>query len=228
MNQGALAQAGVDAANYRTMARHLVPGAMLPGIVYFLVAGRASTIVALAAASSVPALHSVLRLLRGRRPSPIGLVFVGLTAASIGLATWLRSPLLILGRGPVLTALMGVAFALSARAGRPLTRTLALHLSTDCPERRRRLAARWSRPQTVAVFRTLSLGWGALLLLSALQQGAMALTTSPGTFMAVVPPFKTAAMVVGVAASVAYVRRRQDADPDLGLLPPRRAAVTAA
>lgn len=132
MSDDALGNTRLETGSYRTMARHMLPGAVLPGIIYFLAAQAAPLIVALAVASSVPVFDSVARLLRGRPPSPIGLVFIVITGVSIGLATWLDSPLLIVGRGPVLTGLMGIAFAISIPIGRPLTRTLALHLSTNC------------------------------------------------------------------------------------------------
>src|SRR5205814_11047 len=81
------------------------------------------------------------------------------------------SPLFILVKGAVVTALIGLAFAGSAAIRRPLTRTLAVMMSSDHHEARRRLAERWRHPTALRVFRTLSLGWGALLLLSSAQQG---------------------------------------------------------
>ena len=54
------------------------------------------------------------------------------------------------------------------------------------------------------------------------QQAVLALTLSPGTVMALEPPDQIVGTVVGIVASVLYVRRRQDADPELGLLPARR------
>lgn len=196
----------------------------LPGLIYLVVSRMAPVLVALAAASSVPLLDLVLRLARRRAPSAIGLVFLAVTGASVGLALWLRSPLFILAKGALVSAVVGTVFAISALVRRPLTRTLAVSLSAETRELRRRLAARWSNPNAERVFRTLSLGWAALLLVSAAQQTVLVLTVSPGAVMAVEPPLQLAATAIGIAASVAYVRRRERAHPDLGLLTVRSPA----
>ena len=208
--------------NVRVMARQMVPGLVLPGVIYFIVSRGTGTIPALAAASSVPVLDSILRVLRGRRPTFVGTVFLVVTGVSVTLATWLRSPWFITGKGAALSALMGAALVLSAIADRPLTRTLALRLCTDDAESRGALREHWARPQARTVFRHLALGWGLWLLISAVQQGAMVLAVSPGVFMAIEPPVRAALTGLGVLASVAYVRRRQQLDPELGLLPARR------
>src|SRR2546426_7594750 len=80
----------------RAMLRQLVPGLILPGAIYFIVSRQASVLVALAAGSSVPLLDTIWRLVRGKRPSPLGLLFVAMAAASVALALGLRSPMFIL------------------------------------------------------------------------------------------------------------------------------------
>ena len=128
-------------ASPRRIAANLGPGMLLPGLIYFVVSRFAPMTVALAAASSVPAVHACMRLARGRRPSPYGLVFLAVTATSVGLAMWLRSPMLILARGAAITAILGFAFAVSVIVRRPLTRTFALFLSrgaSRCPPQARR------------------------------------------------------------------------------------------
>lgn len=210
---------GLHREHLRAMVRQLVPGLALPGLIYAALAGRVGMMTALAAASLVPALDSVLRLARGRRPSFVGTVFLAVTSVSIGLAAWLDEPGFIMGKGAALSAVMGMALVLSAGVDRPLTRTVAIRLLTDDPESRARLAMRWSRPQAVAVFRHLAVGWGLWLLASAVQQGAMVMAVSPGVFMAIEPPVRAVLTGLGILASLAYVRRRQQADPELGLLP---------
>src|SRR5205085_5338148 len=123
------------------------PGIALPGVIYVLASRFVPTIWALGAASSVPVLDSLWRLVRGKPVSAVGASVVCLTGASVALAVWLRSPMFILAKGAVLSALVGGAFAVSALMRRPLTRTLALHLSTDGHEDRRRLAERWRHPK---------------------------------------------------------------------------------
>jgi hypothetical protein len=201
------------------MLGNLLPGIALPGLIYFLVSRRAPLIVALAAASAVPLLHAGFRLLRGKRPSTIGLVFVACTSVSIGLAIWLRSPTLMLARGAVISAVLGVAFAVSAAIRRPLTRTLAIVLSEDGRDARAALAERWAHPKVLSVFRVLAVGWGILLLMQAGQQAAMILTVSPGMVVAVEPPVQALATVLGTVVSIMYVRRKQRLHAEVRLLP---------
>lgn len=205
--------------NYRAMARQLLPGLVLPGLVYWIVSRHTSTMPALSAASLVPAVDILTRLVRGKRPTFVSVAFLALTGTSIVLATALHAPWFITGRGAALSAVFGIALVLSGFMGRPLTKTLAVRLCSTDAEQRERLAASWSRPKTVAVFRTLALGWGLWLLASAIQQGAMVIAVSPGVFMAVEPPLRAALTGIGILASIAYVRRCQTADPELALLP---------
>jgi hypothetical protein len=208
-----------DSNQLRSILRQLLPGVFLPGLIYLIVSRHAPVLVALAAASSVPVLDMFGRLIRGKRPTWAGMVFVGAAGISVALAVTLRSPLFILVKGSVMSAMLGLAFAVSAVIRRPLTRTLALRLSSDHPEGRRRLAERWRHPKAHAVFCTLSVAWGALLLAMAGQQAALALTVSPGMVMAVDGPAHAVLTVLGIVWSILYVRRIQLIHPDLGLLP---------
>jgi uncharacterized integral membrane protein len=205
----------------RTVLAQLGPGVLLPGLIYYVVSRRTGVLVALAVASSVPLLDTVIRLVRGKRPTIAGFVFIGFAGLSVGLAMLLRSPMFILAKGAALSALVGLAFAVSAAIRRPLTRTLALRLTTEHPEDRRRLAERWRHPKALAVFRTLSMGWGILLLVTAAQQAILALTLSPGVVMALDPPVHAFVTVAGIGVSILYVRRSQRANPELGLLADR-------
>jgi hypothetical protein len=205
----------------KAMLRQLVPGLILPGAIYFLTSRHTSVLVALAAGSSVPLLDALWRILQGKRPTSIGLLFVGFAGVSVALAFGLRSPMFILAKGAAVSGGLGVAFAVSAVVHRPLTRTIALLLFTEHAVSRRRLADRWGHPKAAAVFRTLSFGWGGLLVLSALQQLVMVLSVSPGAVMAAEPAVQAFVTLVGTATSIVYVRRRQRIHPDLGLLPER-------
>ena len=209
------------AVPHRALLRNIVPGLVLPGLIYLVVSRFAPMLVALAAASSVPALDALFRVLRRRPVSAIGMVFVLLTALSVSLAMWLRSPMFILARGAVVSAFVGTAFAVSALVRRPLTRTLALHLSTDGGEDRRALAEKWRHPKAISVFCTLSAAWGVWLLITACQQITLALTVRPGLVMALDPPVHAVAVGLGTVASIVYVRRRQRAHPELAILPAR-------
>lgn len=205
----------------RAILWQLLPGMVAPGILYFLVSRHASVLVALAAASSVPLLDAIVRLVRGKAPNAVSALFVLGAAVSVGLAFWSGSGIFILAKGAVVSGVLGVGFAVSAALRRPLTRTLAIRLSTSHREGRRHLAERWRHPRVLDVFRVLSVGWGVLLLLQGIQQAVLALTLSPGTVMALEPPVQLAVTALGVVASVVYVRRKQDADPEVVLLPAR-------
>jgi hypothetical protein len=206
-------------SHLRSILRQLLPGVFLPGLIYLVVSRKAPVLVALAAASSVPLIDVAWRLVRGKKPTWAGMVFVGAAGISVGLAMVLHSPIFILAKSAVMSGSLGVAFAVSAIIGRPLTRTLALRLSSEHPEGRRRLAERWQRPKAHGVFCTLSVAWGLLLLAMGGQQAALALTVSPGTVMAVDGPAHAVLTVLGIVWSILYVRRIQLRHPDLGLLP---------
>jgi hypothetical protein len=209
----------MELGHARSMIRQVLPGVGLPGLIYFVASRHLPVLGALALASCVPALDALYRLVTRRAQSTIGLLFLLLTGVSVTLAMWLRSPLFILAKGAALTALVGVAFTVSALIRRPLTRTLALTLSTECAQTRKRLAGVWSHPTATSAFRTLAIGWGLLLLLSATQQAVLALTVSPGLVMTLEPPVQLLGTLGGVIASVAYVRRRQRRSPELRMLP---------
>jgi hypothetical protein len=203
----------------RSLFSQLGPGIGLPGLIYFVVSRKAPVIVALAAASAVPLLDAIVRFLRRKPQSLAGLVFIACAAISVGLAVHLHSPIFILAKGAAISAVVGLAFALSAVLKRPLTRTLALRFSTDSAEARERLAERWRHPRAHGAFQTLSIGWGLLLLGTAVQQSVFAATLSPGTMMAVDPPIHAFLTALGVAASVLYARRLQRAHPEIALIP---------
>jgi hypothetical protein len=205
----------------------ILPAMVFPGLIYFLVSRTAPMLVALAAASSVPLLDALVRVARRRPPNAATALFVLGTGASIVLAFWSGSGMFILAKGAVVSAVLGLSFALSAAIGRPLTRTLALRFSAPDRECRRRLAERWGHPSAVSVFRVLSAGWGVLLLLQAAQQTTMVLTLPPGIVLTLEGPVHLLVTAFGVVVSILYVRRRQHADPAVALLPARRQVFTS-
>jgi hypothetical protein len=211
----------VSGEHRRAMLRQLLPGMVLPGTIYFiatLVFG-AGVILALACASSVPVIDVLTRVVRGKAPTAASLLFVLIASFSVSGAVISGSPMFILLKGAVLTGVLGVAFGVSAAINRPLTRTFALRLSTECPESRRQMAERWRHPKALDIFKVLSFGWAALLLVSAAQQAGLAFTLSPGTVMALEGPITTGATLFGIAASILYVRRFRHSHPELALLP---------
>jgi intracellular septation protein A len=210
------------------MIRHALPGFVLPGLTYFLLRPHLGVLIALAVAACLPVVDAVVRKMRGRAQNVMALVFLPMTAVGIGLAAMLHSPVFILAKGGVTSAMMGIAFAISAFVGRPLTRTMALHLSSDHQESRSRLAERWAGPEAHAVFCILSIGWGLLMLAIGGQQIVLALSASPSLVMLLEPPVHAVATILGIAGSVLYVRRIQRRHPELALLPARQAVAVAA
>jgi hypothetical protein len=210
------------------MVRHALPGFLLPALVYFMLKPHVGVLIALAVAACLPAVDGVVRRIRGRAQNFMALVFLPMTAVGIGLAAMLHSPVFILAKGGVTSALMGIAFAISAFIGRPLTRTMALHLSSDHQESRRRLAEGWASPKAHDVFCILSIGWGLLMLAIGGQQIVLALSASPSLVMLLEPPVHAVATVLGIAGSVLYVRRIQRRHPEIALLPMRQTVAVVA
>jgi hypothetical protein len=206
-----------------TVLWQVVPGMILPGLIYLVVSHRTSVIVALAVASSVPLMDALVRLARGKAPNAMSAMFLSGAVISVTLALWSGSSMFILAKGAVVSGILGVVFAISAAMKRPLTRYLAIRLSSPHAEGRRHLAERWRQPRALAVFCALSLGWGLLLLVQAGQQAALALTLSPGTVMALEPPVQVTFTAAGIVASILYVRRRQRIHPEIALIPERAA-----
>src|SRR6476646_6643245 len=64
---GATEPEGFGGVRCSAIAWQVLPGMVFPGLIYFLVSRSASVVVALAAASSVPLIDAVVRLVR-RRP----------------------------------------------------------------------------------------------------------------------------------------------------------------
>jgi intracellular septation protein A len=213
----------VQVQHHRAILRQLLPGMLLPGTIYFLstMVFGVGVVLGLAFASSVPLIDVFTRVVRGKAPTMASVLFVSVAALSVSLAMLSGSPMFILLKGAVISALLGVAFAVSAAMNRPLTRTFALRLSTECPDRRRQLAESWRHPKALDIFKVLAFGWAVLLLLSAGQQIGLAFTMSPGTVVALEGPITTAATLIGVALSVIYVRRFRHSHPELALLPAR-------
>src|SRR5438067_7852586 len=92
------------------IAWQLLPGMVFPGIIYFVVSRRAPVVVSLAAASSVPALDALVRVLLRRPPNAATALFVLGTGVSVALAFWSGSGMFILAKGAVISAVLGLTF----------------------------------------------------------------------------------------------------------------------
>jgi hypothetical protein len=209
---------GFAGRHLRTTMISLLPGMVLPALVYVLAAPHTTVLEAVVLAGSVPAVDGLVRVLRGRGVNPASVVFAAGAGVSALLALWSGSALFVLMKGAVISVALGAAFAVSAAVGRPLTRIVAIALSVSGRDARRRLAERWGHPSATDVFRVLSIGWGLLLLVQGAQQAMLAVTASPGLVIAVTRPIQLAGTAAGIVLSVAYVRRRQRREPELAVL----------
>jgi hypothetical protein len=221
MESAASPQISMSWSHVRSMARQMIPAFVLPATLYFSLSPHVGVLLALMVAASVPVFDSLIRILRGRAQNGMALMFLPMTAIGVGLAALLHSPVFILAKGGVTTVLMGLAFGFSAIVGRPLTRTMALHLSSDHHEARRRLAERWHHPMTTSVFCVLAVAWGVFMLAMGGQQIFLAISASPGLVMLVEPPVHAVGTILGIVCSVLYVRRVQRLHPEIALLPSR-------
>src|SRR5438309_11597149 len=100
----------------RAMVRQLLPGMLLPGTIYFSAALllHLGVVASLACASAVPVVDVLSRVLRRRPPTIASVLFVLIAGFSVSLAFVSGSPMFILLKGAVLSAILGVAFAVSA------------------------------------------------------------------------------------------------------------------
>src|SRR5207249_11061259 len=137
--------------NRRAILAQILPGLVLPGVLYFVVSRHTSVLVALAVASSVPLFDAVVRLVMRRPSNAMSLLFLVGAGISVGLAFWSGSSMFILAKGAVVSAALGIGSAFSGIMRRPLCRTLAIRLSASHPEMRRRLAERWRHPRVLDV-----------------------------------------------------------------------------
>jgi intracellular septation protein A len=208
----------IEIGRWRAIAKQLVPGMVLPGLVYFVLSHRVPTLVAVCAASGVPLLDALYRLLTRRAVNPVSLAFLAAAMVSVGLAVWSGSVMFVLARGAVISGVLAIAFGVSALLRRPLTRTLAIRLSSEHPEGRQRLAELWRQPKAMAVFRVLSLGWAGILLFQAVQQAIVVSTLPPGAVLMIEPPLQAAITASGIIASLVYARRIHASHPELGIL----------
>lgn len=212
------APARLSSPHVRATVSALVPGMLLPGLVYVVASRRLPVLESVVLAGAVPAVDALVRLLRGRGLNPASVLFALGAVVSAALALWSGSTQFVLMKGAVVSVALGAAFALSAAIGRPLTRSIAIRLAGGGRDGRRHLAARWSHPSVFDLFRALSLGWALLLVMQGAQQAVLAATASPGTVLVLGRPIQLAGTIAGIGLSVAYVRRRQRRQPELAVL----------
>jgi len=124
------------------------------------------TVHALAAGAVFPVAGIILGFVRERRVQALGVIVLTATIASIAGALYFTSPFLALVKGSLLTGALGIAFAVSLFARRPLVFYLA-SMSADA-EQRQEAETRWeTEPVYRRLMRRITIVWAAALFVEA-------------------------------------------------------------
>ena len=78
----------MQAQHHRAILRQLLPGMILPGLIYFVatLGFGAGVILGLTCASAVPLIDVLTRVVRGKAPTAASLLFVCIAGCSVTLA----------------------------------------------------------------------------------------------------------------------------------------------
>jgi hypothetical protein len=156
------------------------------GLYYGLRAAGLSNLVALGAGAIVPAVGVIIQLVTRRRLDGVGGVVVVSVLATIVLSVITDSPRFLLARDGFLTALWGLWFLATLRAGRS-RRPAAFALARPLMEGRRPFGTAswddvWARePAFQKIWRMSTVIWGVGLLIDAVLRVLMSYTLPVGT-----------------------------------------------
>ena len=189
---------------------------MLPNILINAVAPYATylalrhfgveTVHALAVGAVFPVAGIILGFVRERRVQALGVIVLTVTIASIAGALYFTSPFLALVKGSLLTGALGIAFAVSLFARRPLVFYLA-SMSADA-DLRQEAEARW---QTEAVYRRLmrriTIVWAAALFVEATLRVALIPLLPIAVFLPISEAMWICCFLLMIGWSWRYARR---------------------
>lgn len=190
------------------ITQQVLYGMVLPAAIYAAASHVMTSLLALVVASMLPVADVVKAKVKGHKASPASLGFLGgaVVTSALGLAS--SSPLFILLKAPAMSAAVGLGVAGSAAAGRPILRTLAVMFAAgSSPKARDEARALWSTKPWDHLFSSLSVVWGVLFLVLAVEQTLAVLAFSPGITLVVLPPLQFANMGIGGAISLYLVHR---------------------
>jgi hypothetical protein len=192
----------------KMITQQVLYGMILPAAIYGVASRFLSTIPALVVASMLPITDVIRSAARRQRPSAASVGFLAGAVVTSALGLLSSSPLFILLKAPAMSAAVGLAIAGSAALGRPLLRTLSVMFAAGSSEEARRNAtALWTSEPWSGVFSALSLIWGILFLVLAVEQTLAVLALSPGITLVVLPPLQFANMGIGILLSLTLVHR---------------------
>ena len=189
---GAFLQAGRPATRHRsrvlTIALEVAVNFVAPVLIYDRMAPGHGDVVALLASSVPPVLWSLAEFARHRRIDALSvLVVAGIALSLVAMAGGGSARLLQL-RENLVTALIGLAFLVSAAVGRPLIYQLArAGLVRKAPDEVAAFEAKRDKPRFRRVMTLMTVTWGAGLLASAALACVLVGTLSIRTYMIVSP-----------------------------------------
>jgi len=149
------------------MLANIVVNAIMPYATYLLLRHfGVETVHALAAGAVFPVAGIILGFVRERRVQALGVIVLTATVASIAAALFFTSPFLVLAKGSLITGALGIAFAVSLFARRPLVFYLAA-MSADA-DLRQEAETRWqTEPVYRRLMRHITVVWAAALFVEA-------------------------------------------------------------
>ena len=190
------------------ITQQVLYGMVLPAAIYAVASHFMSTLLALVVASMLPVTDVVKAKVRGQKASPASLGFLGGAVVTSALGLLSSSPLFILLKAPAMSAAVGLGIAGSAALGRPVLRTLAVMFAAgSSPEAREDAKALWSSKPWDHLFAALSVLWGILFLVLAVEQTLAVFAFTPGITLVVLPPLQFANMGIGAGISLYLVHR---------------------
>lgn len=149
------------------MKKDLIVNVALPYATYLLLHHvlHQSTVTSLAVGAIFPIVSIIVTSLVERRVQAIGIVVLTATLASIAGSVFLDSPTLLLAKGSLITGVIGLVFAGSLLAPRPLVFYV---VTGEAPEIREEADALWNNvPRYRQVMRIITIAWAVALLVEA-------------------------------------------------------------
>lgn len=171
-------------AAIRGIATSILINAVLPYIIYQLLTGHISEILALFASGIPSMIDSIVGIVRKKRIDVLAaIVLIGIAVSLV--IVWLGgSPKVYLIRESFFTVAFGLTFLITLLLPRPLIFYLSRQMSTgNHPENIPRFNSFWQSPQFRRVMRLMTVVWGIGLLFEAAIRIYLVLILTPAQFL---------------------------------------------
>ncbi|SJZ71801.1 VC0807 family protein [Consotaella salsifontis] len=148
------------------MLKDIIVSVLLPYGTYLLLTRFGlSSVAALSAGALFPAASVLLDFVRSRRVQALGLIVLSATIASVLGALMFDEEILMLAKGSMITAVVGMVFAASLMAERPLVFHFVAGSDSEARQEAEHL---WqTAPRYRQVLRTITLAWAVALFVEA-------------------------------------------------------------